>query len=186
MLNAKSLHLESHGDHLCCQLGEGCVVSSPPPNATQKGWEDTKMVCYIREVCKCQLVSDPLILSGMLSVLIWPSFTVHKSTWGQSRAARRHQAKLLLSLAVRVKQRAHASIKSNKELCMWATGKQLLTFGYNRTEQWETWMSDYLDWWSPLCPAYPLSHGSSFIHNSLHADGSTLLPNNCLHRLPLD
>lgn len=62
----------------------GVTSYSPSPNPTRKSWEDTKMVCYIREVCKCQLVSDPLILSGMLSVLIWPSFTVHKSAWGQS------------------------------------------------------------------------------------------------------
>lgn len=55
-----------------------CGVTShlPSPNPTRKGWEDTEIVWHFRVVCKCR----PLILSGMLRVLIWPSFTAHKST----------------------------------------------------------------------------------------------------------
>lgn len=54
---------------------------------------------------------------------------------------------------------------------MWETGQQPPTFGNNGTKRWETWMSNYPDWWSP----YTLLHAELWIltHNSL-------LLNNCL------
>lgn len=55
------------------EKGVWCHLLLAPSKPHQEGLgrhEDVTFLCYIRMVCKCQLVSNLLILSGMLSVLI--------------------------------------------------------------------------------------------------------------------
>lgn len=95
----------------------GCWREKAPHKYLLKWATNTMPMWKVRGICKCPHVPETLILSRMQKMLIWPSFTAHKSICSKARlpdVIKQH----FFDAGTFSTDADHASVKTNREHCM--------------------------------------------------------------------